>query len=94
MTTGKANLFLSFSTSGRLRYRGLVHFAVGRRLADALARNGLVRSTSPFSERIPVRVVTWLDPRLVAEVGYTDAIPGGGLRAPVFRGFTTGLRLG
>src|SRR5262245_66470989 len=31
------------------------------------------------------RGVTWLEPRLVAEVSFTHAIPGGGLRAPVFR---------
>jgi bifunctional non-homologous end joining protein LigD len=73
--------------SGGLSYRGLVHFGVGRRLADALASNGLVRSTSPFSERVPVRGVTWLDARLVAEVTYSDLTPAGILRAPVFRGF-------
>jgi bifunctional non-homologous end joining protein LigD len=81
------SLLLGAVESGRLSYRGLVHFGVGRRLADALASNGLVRSSSPFSERIPIRGVTWLDPRLVAEVSYAEAIPGGGLRAPVFRGF-------
>ena len=72
---------------GRLIYRGLVHFGVGRRLADALITNGLVRATSPFSERISERKVTWLDPRLEVEVTYAQALPGGALRAPVFRGF-------
>ena len=81
------SLLLGTMDGGRLSYRGLVHWGVGRRLADALATNGLVRSTSPFSERVPVRGVTWLEPRLVAEVSFTHAIPGGGLRAPVFRGF-------
>jgi ATP dependent DNA ligase C terminal region len=57
------------------------------RFADALASNGLVRSTSPFSKREPVRGVTWLDPRLVAEVTYGDVTPAGVLGAPVFRGF-------
>jgi hypothetical protein len=70
-----------------LRYRGLVHAGVGRRLADTLASNGLVRPTSPFSERVPVRGVIWLDQHLVAEVTYGDVTPAGVLRAPVFRGF-------
>jgi hypothetical protein len=43
----------------------------------------------PFSERVPVRGVTWLDPRLVAEVTYGNVTPAGVLRAPVFRGFAT-----
>src|SRR5262249_9422191 len=83
------SLLLGTEDSGQLSYRGLVHFGVGRQLADALARNGLVRSTSPFSERIPLRGVPWLDPRLVGEVSYAEAISGGGLRAPVFSGFAT-----
>jgi ATP-dependent DNA ligase len=48
-----------------------------------------MRSTSPFSVRVPVRGVTWFDPRLVAEVTYSDVTPAGVLRAPVFRGFAT-----
>jgi hypothetical protein len=81
------SLLLGTIQSGGLRYRSLVHFGVGRRLADALASNGLVRPTSPFSERVPVRGVTWLDPRLEAEVTYGDVTPAGVLRAPVCRGF-------
>jgi bifunctional non-homologous end joining protein LigD len=77
--------------NGGLRYRGLVHFGVGRRLADALASKELVRSTSPFSERVPVRGVTWLEPELMAEVTYGNVTPSGVLRAPVFRGFATTL---
>jgi ATP dependent DNA ligase C terminal region len=58
-------------------------------LADALTANGLVRTTSPFSQRVPIRGVRWLEPHLVAEVSYAYAeeLPGGALRAPVFRGF-------
>jgi bifunctional non-homologous end joining protein LigD len=83
------SLLLGSFQDGRLIYRGLVHFGVGRRLADALTANGLVRTTSPFAERVPERKVTWLEPRLVAEVSFTHAIPGGGLRAPLFRGFAS-----
>jgi bifunctional non-homologous end joining protein LigD len=81
------SLLLGTIQNGGLSYRGLVHFGVGQRLADALASKELVRSTSPFSERVPVRGVTWLDPHLVAEVTYSDLTPAGILRAPVFRGF-------
>ena len=56
-------------------------------IADALKGNGLVRSTSPFAERIPERGVTWLEPKLVAEVSYAEIMHGGALRAAVFRGF-------
>src|SRR5262245_23361053 len=81
------SILLGTNDGGRLSYRGLVHWGVGRRFADALVANGLVRTSSPFSKRVPIRGVTWIEPRLVAEVSFTHAIPGGGLRAPVFRGF-------
>ncbi len=79
------SLLLGSVERRRLRYRGLVHWGVGRRLAEALTTNGLVRSTSPFSDRVPLRGVTWLEPRLVAEVSYAN-MTANGLRAPVFRG--------
>jgi len=47
-------------------YRGLVHFGVGKKLAEALTANGLVRTTSPFSDRLSLRGVTWLELRLTA----------------------------
>ena len=65
----------------------LVHFGVGRKLADALIENGLVRSTSPFADKVPLKDVTWLDPRLSAEISYAEILPGGSLRVGVFRGF-------
>ena len=72
---------------GALLYRGLVHFGVGPRLAEALTGNGLVRSTSPFAERVPVRAAIWLEPRLTAEISYAEILHGGSLRAGVFRSF-------
>jgi ATP-dependent DNA ligase len=42
---------------------------------------------SPFSERIPERRVTWLEPKLIAEVSYAEIMHGGALRAALFRGF-------
>jgi ATP-dependent DNA ligase len=86
------SLLLGTLERRRLRSRGLVHWGVGRRLAEALTTNGLVRSTSPFSDRVPLRRVTWLEPTLVAEVSYAN-MTANGLRAPVFRelGNTRGL---
>jgi bifunctional non-homologous end joining protein LigD len=83
------SLLLGSVLDGRLLYRGLVHFGVGKRLADALAANGLVRSSSPFSERITERGVKWLEPRLTVEVTYTHIMSTGALRAPLLRGFVT-----
>jgi hypothetical protein len=56
------------------------------KFADALISNGLVRSTPPFSEKVPVKGVTWLEPRLTPEVSYAEILHGGSLRAGVFRG--------
>jgi ATP-dependent DNA ligase len=48
------SLLVGSTEGGKLIYRGLVHFGVGRKLAEALMANGLVRSTSPFSEKVPL----------------------------------------
>ena len=81
------SLLVGSVVGDQLTYRGLVHFGVGRTLTDALKANGLVRSTSPFSEKISERGVTWLEPRLIAPISYTEILPQGRLRAGVFRGF-------
>jgi hypothetical protein len=71
------SLLLGSVERRQLRYRGLVHWGVGRRLAEALTTNGLVRSTSPFADRVPLRGVTWLEPRLVADVSYANMTANG-----------------
>ncbi len=38
-----------------LTYCGAVHLGVGRKLAEVLTANGLVRSTAPFAERVPLK---------------------------------------
>jgi bifunctional non-homologous end joining protein LigD len=81
------SLLLGSQEGGQLRYRGAVHFGVGRKPADALTSNGLVRSTSPFSEPVPLKGVKWLEPSLTAQVSYAEIMQGGRLRAGVFRGF-------
>jgi len=51
------NLLVGSPESGQLRDRGAIHSGVERKLAEALTVNGLVRSTSPFAERLPLKGV-------------------------------------
>jgi bifunctional non-homologous end joining protein LigD len=44
------------------------------------------RSTSPFTKGVVPRGARFVEPRLVAEVRFTEWTPGGGLRQPVFLG--------
>ncbi len=47
----------------------------------------LVRSSSPFDKKIPVNSpVTWVDPKYVCEIKFTEATEEGILRHPVFLG--------
>lgn len=47
----------------------------------------LIRSTSPFSMRVPVKAtVTWVEPKLICNVKYSEITQGGILRHPVFMG--------
>jgi bifunctional non-homologous end joining protein LigD len=83
------SLLVGEAEEGALRYRGLVHFGVGRKLAGALTENGLVRRTSPFADRVSMRGAIWLEPVLTAEISYAEVLRGGSLRAGVFRGFVS-----
>jgi hypothetical protein len=49
-------------------------------------RDVLLGAPSPFAERVTVRGVIWLEPHLTAEISYAEILPGGCLRAGVFRG--------
>ena len=80
-------LLLGYWQDGSLKYAG----HVGSGLDDAAVAD-LTRRTrelktkrSPFAEKPPIhRPTTWLEPRLVAEVNFSDWTPAGLLRAPVF----------
>jgi bifunctional non-homologous end joining protein LigD len=80
-------LLLGYWQDGSLKYAG----HVGSGLDDAAVAE-LTRRTrelkvtrSPFAEKPPIhRPTTWLEPRLVAEVNFSDWTPAGLLRAPVF----------
>jgi bifunctional non-homologous end joining protein LigD len=71
-----------------LRYAGKVGTGfTGKTLDDLMRRfRPLVRASSPFADAPRERGVTWVEPRLVAQVGYTERTSDGKLRHPTFLG--------
>ena len=81
-------LLLGYYEDGRLRYAGKVGTgftrATLRDLASRLAP--LRRSDPPFADAPRLRDATWVEPQLVAEVGFTEWTRDGRLRHPRFLG--------
>ena len=81
-------LLLGHYEDGRLRYAGKVGTgftqATLRELAELLAP--LRRDDSPFADPVRERDATWVEPRLVAQVGFTEWTRDGRLRHPRFLG--------
>jgi DNA ligase D-like protein (predicted ligase) len=81
-------LLLGYYDSGRLRYAGKVGTGFTqetlRRLSSSLAP--LKRSSSPFADEVKERNTTWVEPRLVAQVGFSEWTRDGRLRHPRFLG--------
>lgn len=81
-------LLIGVYDDGRLRYAGKVGTgftqATLRDLAGRLAP--LRRDTSPFADAPRLRDATWVEPRLVAQVGFTEWTRDGRLRHPRFLG--------
>jgi bifunctional non-homologous end joining protein LigD len=81
-------LLLGYYADGELRYAGKVGTgftqATLRDLAARLAP--LRRDTSPFAGEIRERSATWVEPRLVAQVGFSEWTRDGRLRHPRFLG--------
>jgi DNA ligase D-like protein (predicted ligase) len=81
-------LLLGYHEDGRLRYAGKVGTgftrAVLRDLAERLAP--LRQNRSPFADPVRERDATWVRPRLVAQVGFTEWTRDGRLRHPRFLG--------
>ena len=73
---------------GVLRYAGKVGTGFTSRTLDDLMRRfrPLVRPTSPFANAPRERGVTWVEPRLVAQIGFTERTEDGKLRHPTFLG--------
>lgn len=81
-------LLLGRYEDGRLRYAGKVGTGFTREiLADLAARLApLRREDSPFADEVPGRDLRWVEPRLVAQIGFTEWTRDGRLRHPRFLG--------
>jgi DNA ligase D-like protein (predicted ligase) len=81
-------LLLGYYAGGALRYAGKVGTgftrATLRDLAERLAP--LRRDTSPFADEVRERGATWVEPQLVAQVGFSEWTRDGRLRHPRFLG--------
>ena len=81
-------LLVGHYDDGKLRYAGKVGTgftqATLRDLAGKLGK--LEREDSPFADRIKERDVTWVKPRLVAQIGFSEWTRDGRLRHPRFLG--------
>jgi bifunctional non-homologous end joining protein LigD len=81
-------LLLGYYDGGRLRYAGKVGTgftrATLRDLAGRLAP--LERAESPFADGVRERGATWVEPRLVAQIGFSEWTRDGRLRHPRFLG--------
>ena len=81
-------LLLGAYEEGKLRYVGKVGTGFDEKTLASLHQNfqALVRSRNPFAEPPPERKVTFLEPRLVAQISYQEWTTDGKLRQPVFLG--------
>jgi bifunctional non-homologous end joining protein LigD len=81
-------LLLGYFERGRLRYAGKVGTGFTQAtLRDLAARLGpLRRDDSPFADEVRERGATWVEPRLVAQVGFTEWSTRGRLRHPRYLG--------
>jgi bifunctional non-homologous end joining protein LigD len=81
-------LLLGVYDDGTLRYAGKVGTGFTRAtLRDLAARLApLVRDASPFADRVREPHATWVEPRLVAQVGFSEWTRDGRLRHPRFLG--------
>lgn len=85
---GFGALLVGYYERGKLRYAGKVGTGydeqVLRELRGTLGR--LVRHDSPFAEETGLRDAHWVEPELVAEIGFSEWTADGRLRHPTFSG--------
>ncbi len=81
-------LLLGHFEDGRLRYAGKVGTGFTHAtLADLSARLApLRRESTPFADPVREPHATWVEPRLVAQVGFSEWTRDGRLRHPTFLG--------
>lgn len=87
---GFRSLLLGAFDDSTLRYMGRVGTGFSAQQLEDLHRqcNALTVPEKPFADAVPdIRPgVTWVEPRLVIEVEYTERTRDGRLRHPIFRG--------
>ena len=81
-------LLLGHYKDGKLRYAGKVGTGFTRATLRDLAERlePLHRDDSPFVDDVRERHVTWVEPRLVAQIGFSEWTRDGRLRHPRFLG--------
>jgi bifunctional non-homologous end joining protein LigD len=81
-------LLVGHFEDGRLRYAGKVGTGFDRAtLRDLASRlSPLRRDASPFADDVRGRTTTWVEPRLVVQVGFSEWTRDGRLRHPRFLG--------
>jgi bifunctional non-homologous end joining protein LigD len=81
-------LLMGYYEAGALCYAGKVGTGFDRAtLLDVHGRlTALLRSSAPFADPPRYRSVHWVEPELVAEVGFAEWTPDGKLRHPRFKG--------
>jgi bifunctional non-homologous end joining protein LigD len=89
--TGFGALLVGYYDRGSLRYAGKVGTGYDTRTLHELRSwlDELERSSSPFADRVPERGAHWVDPELVAQIGFTEWTGDGMLRHPRFQGLRT-----
>jgi bifunctional non-homologous end joining protein LigD len=81
-------LLVGYYEGKRLRYAGKVGTGFDRATLDDLGARlrPLRRDASPFADEVKERSVTWVEPELEAEVGFSEWTADGRLRHPRFVG--------
>jgi DNA ligase D-like protein (predicted ligase) len=81
-------LLLGYYEDGELRYAGKVGTGFTRETLRDLATKlaPLKRDRSPFADEVRERTATWVDPELVAQVGFSEWTQDHRLRHPRFLG--------
>ena len=81
-------LLLGYYDDGELRYAGKVGTGFTRETLHDLATKlaPLKRDGSPFADEVRERTATWVEPELVAQVGFSEWTPDHRLRHPRYLG--------
>jgi bifunctional non-homologous end joining protein LigD len=81
-------LLLGYWQDGELRYAGKVGTGFDRATLRELARRlrPLRRGEPPLADEVPAHGVSWVEPKLVAQIGFSEWTRDGRLRHPRFIG--------